>query len=498
MTPQTIASPYHSPTLSPRNQSSLPSSPLPNEEEIYLMGPSNFSSENSIFGEKKEFFIEEKIRNQSERSNLLKAINEDVHTMQIYDQGATDMRTPESTSSKISNLSFKPKENCVENILEWFNFLKVNNWLTAFNLEEDSFNSNFKLNLDTMNTLNKVEKSCLYFCMQGFDRSALEFSQMIEEFTDTPKRPLVPGKAKSKEIIFCENVLLQIKEIRKNYLKEMRNYFDSSTGVSQAEFQSSHTEKTMSQKILVLTKRIIFVSAVMSGIFLAGIFSFMGFTQILPLIFIQSISQVWLFVISLCLASIECKMFFSFEVGMLKSAMGFDGRSFIKKCLDFDKEFIDLIQSIQIRIDNKSQLQTESLHDLHTLQVLRNLLNDSVKNLKMAYKNNLNPETKTSKYYKRFVTFVGAFTLSATVYFGIISLLRFFSPSLVGSPVGWIITLFMLSANLAYYVSMRGRASLGLFKAEHVEYPAFMEKIAMFPLYERSVLNQYSGPQMIT
>jgi hypothetical protein len=215
------------------------------------------------------------------------------------------------------------------------------------------------------------------------------------------------------------------------------------------------------------------------GLIMDGIGSFLGGQELIYLI--PGVTGPIALIVGIAFSLINSALFYSFEAGMLKQAMGLDSMDEIGSQLELDEDEIVHTRKINELMLGKA---TDKL-DKPTYSVyarLADTLNKSVLGKKQFQQPEL-PEKTSHKILRHIITGVGAVMVAGYSYFMANSLLVFAAPALIGTPLGWIFIGLGVATMLAYYLSMRGKAMVNMlnpsmqkFKDVKVQFDQFQPK----------------------
>jgi hypothetical protein len=170
-------------------------------------------------------------------------------------------------------------------------------------------------------------------------------------------------------------------------------------------------------------------------------------------------------------------LFLSFEVHMLKEAMGIDSRSDIKKCLDLDAEEKKHIKTVQGQL--KKLAQNVDQNQLEQFNSINEACNKLMKFKKQFYTAQLTKNNKLQNIKNAVCLALGSITTIAGSYFWATTLIHFFTTFfLLSNPVGWTITGVAMFTSLAFFLAMRGKSTIKGSNPEIEQYEKLQKKIS--------------------
>lgn len=195
------------------------------------------------------------------------------------------------------------------------------------------------------------------------------------------------------------------------------------------------------------------------GLIMDGIGSFLGGQELISLI--PGVSGSLALTVGIVFSLINSALFYSFEAGLLKQALGLNSLDKLGSLLALDEDAIHHTNQINQLMLSKDLAQLdEKTHAVYAS--FTDSLNQNIQNNKKHYAPKELTEKKSNKMLRHFVTAVGALMVAGYSYFMANSLLVFAVPPLVGTPVGWALIALGIATMLAYYLSMRGKAMVNM------------------------------------
>lgn len=235
-------------------------------------------------------------------------------------------------------------------------------------------------------------------------------------------------------------------------------------------------------------KKTSFGSLLISGLCLDGVGNFISTQNLIKGIFLVIAAPVATPVVlttALVFTIVNSFLFLSFEVHMLKEAMGIDSRSNLKKCLDLDAEEKTHIKRVQNQLEKLAQNADQN--QLDQFNSINNVCNELIKFKKQFYIAPLHKNNKLQNIKNAVCLALGSITTIAGSYFWTTTLISFFGTFfLISNPVGWTITSVAMFTSLAFFLAMRGKSTMKGSNPEIEQYEKLQKKISEWK--EKSVL----------
>jgi len=197
---------------------------------------------------------------------------------------------------------------------------------------------------------------------------------------------------------------------------------------------------------------------------------------------IPALTNFWLIIISIVFTVLDCVLFYAFQADLLKTALGLEfgsnDSSELLKIYEEQLSFIILMNEslINPKVLDNSIPPTDYNEYVELVQLFNNDL--CKKNASM----NIYKESMSRKMFKYGMYAFGVLSTVASGYFTATALLSAISGGLVGTPIGWIITILLIVSGLAFYCAMEGKS---LFHLVNPDYALFKDLQARMSVFSR-------------
>lgn len=221
--------------------------------------------------------------------------------------------------------------------------------------------------------------------------------------------------------------------------------------------------------------RIAFYLLLVSGLTMDGIGAFLGVQELLSLVSFFSSAVTLAIGIAFCV--INSALFYSFEAGMLKKALGIDFIDNASLHIEIDEEQLEVTREINAMLINNCQPKL----DKQAYSTYAYLAASFNKDVSIKKKQIVAPtEGGVQSFVRHTITGIGAIMMVASGYFMATSLITFLSAALLGTPMGWLICGIGMVSVLAYFLSMRGEAIVHVFNPAIQKFHDLKTKINSF------------------
>jgi hypothetical protein len=235
---------------------------------------------------------------------------------------------------------------------------------------------------------------------------------------------------------------------------------------------SVEPQKKKTSAVKYWGSRIVFSVLLFTGLTMDGIASFLGVQQILSLVSVFSSAFSLALGIIFCL--INTALFYSFEAGLLKKALGIESVNTTTQHYDLDDEEIEATKHI-----NKMMMAHPRSSFSSAFATIVTSFNKNI----IAKNANFQEPPSEKGYHLAFrhaITAIGAIMQISSGYFLAASLLAFVAPALIGTPIGWAIVGFGMLTYLAFFLAMRGQAVSHMFNPAKEKFDMITTKLDSF------------------
>lgn len=284
---------------------------------------------------------------------------------------------------------------------------------------------------------------------------------------------------KNEELRESEAEMLVIEKYKLLLMKSIQTY------IEQFQFNKKVEEKKQVVASRWYRLRLIgYALLTACGMVMDGIGSFIGGQELLAL---TGLANPVVLGLGILFTVINCALFYSFEAGMLKNALGINNMDKTSEALL--KAHADQINSVkainQIFFDINSASLMAKRMDATSFQSVKGIIkkyNEEIvaKKTKLKYK-----ENPALKFISGCVTFLGGLMVTGGGYFMATSLLSIVAASLLGTPVGWTIIGIAIVSSLAFYASMRAMGMFGMMNPILIKFKQIEATLKRFPVKEQ-------------
>lgn len=252
------------------------------------------------------------------------------------------------------------------------------------------------------------------------------------------------------------------------------------------EKQSQNGQKKHKKKHFMPLRTIFYYFLLLFGLMESAIGGYLAAQSLLTLI--PALTNPYVIAGSIAITLIECTLFYVFENSRFKESLGLPATITLRTKLiqTYIKQIKTLEQINKMMFDVKF-MSTVYKAKYNRLAQLALLINQDIEK-KQAMLGEYH-ETPIKKLIRTFVIGFGAVMCVASTYFGASSLITLFSPTLLGTPVGWTIIAIMMGASLGFYFARRGKGMIKLLNTEYMPYQTLKHKLKHFESKENEDFN---------
>ena len=194
---------------------------------------------------------------------------------------------------------------------------------------------------------------------------------------------------------------------------------------------------------------------------------------------IPGLVNPWLLCVSLVYVVLDAVLFYAFDAAQLRDSLNIEYTSTgVSQLMQTYAEQLQKVTALNEKLSKLQRIESLSLEDYAAYIACLKSFNADIchkQNTIGAY-----PESSWRKFCKSAIWVFGAFASVAGDYFIASALLGLIRSSLVGTPVGWVITILLTLSGLGLYCAMEGRSVANLVNPDFQAFKDLKHDLTLF------------------